>query len=82
MIRQEGEANHYCLNAEGCPPQILGRIEHFIQRKAMDIDSLGSETIRGLLQRNKIQHFSDLYQLTFEDLNGLSFESFSEKKER
>lgn len=80
LIRQEGEANHYCPNAEGCPPQILGRIEHFIQRKAMDIDSLGSETIRGLLQRNKIRHFADLYQLTFEDLNGLSFESFSEKK--
>ena len=50
LVRKEGEAVHYCPNVKGCPPQILGRIEHFIQRKAMNIDSLGPETIKGLLQ--------------------------------
>ncbi|MEC7754729.1 MAG: NAD-dependent DNA ligase LigA [Bacteroidota bacterium] len=80
LIRKEGEANHYCPNAEGCPPQILGRIEHFIQRKAMDIDSLGSETLRGLLDKGLIHDHADLYQLTFDDLNGLEFRIFSEKK--
>ncbi|WP_305982435.1 NAD-dependent DNA ligase LigA [Roseivirga thermotolerans] len=80
LIRKEGEANHYCPNAEGCPPQILGRIEHFIQRKAMDIDSLGSETLRGLLDKGLIHDYAGLYQLTFDDLNGLEFRIFSEKK--
>ena len=80
LIRPEGEANHYCPNIEGCPPQIQGRIEHFIQRKAMNIDSLGSETIRGLLDKELIQDYSDLYLLTFEKLNGLEFSSYSEKK--
>lgn len=80
LIRKEGEANHYCPNAEGCPPQILGRIEHFIQRRAMDIDSLGSETIRGLLDNGLIEDYAGLYKLTFEDLNGLEFKTFSEKK--
>ena len=80
LIRPEGEANHYCPNNESCPPQILGSIEHFIQRKAMNIDSLGSETIRGLLDAGLIQNYSDLYKITFEDLNGLEFTSFSEKK--
>lgn len=80
LVRMEGEANHYCPNTDGCPPQIQGRIEHFIQRKAMDIDSLGSETIRGLLDRGLIKNYSDLYSLTYEQLNGLEFKSFSEKK--
>lgn len=80
LVRKEGEANHYCPNAEGCPPQILGRIEHFIQRKAMDIDSLGSETIRGLLDAGLIEDYAGLYRLTFDDLNGLEFRTFSEKK--
>lgn len=80
LIRLEGEANHYCPNADGCPPQIQGRIEHFIQRKAMDIDSLGSETIRGLLDHQLIKNYADLYSLTYEQLNGLEFKSFSEKK--
>jgi len=73
LVRKEGEAVHYCPNTEGCPPQILGRIEHFIQRKAMNIDTLGPETIRGLLQNGKIHNAADLYDLTFEDLNGLEF---------
>lgn len=80
LIRKEGEAIHYCPNTDGCAPQILGRIEHFIQRKAMDIDSLGAETIRGLLDNKLISDYAGLYQLTYEQLNGLEFKSFSEKK--
>ncbi len=80
LIREEGEANHYCPNVDGCPPQIQGRIEHFIQRKALNIDSLGSETIRGLLDAGLISNYADLYSLTFEQLNGLEFTTFSEKK--
>ena len=80
LVRPEGEANHYCPNVDGCPPQIQGRFEHFIQRKAMNIDSLGSETIRGLLDQGLIQNYADLYRLTYEQLNGLEFSSFSEKK--
>jgi DNA ligase (NAD+) len=73
LIRKEGEANHYCPNENGCNPQILGRIEHFIQRKAMNIESMGPETLRGLLDRGLIKNSSDLYNLTFEQLNGLEF---------
>jgi DNA ligase (NAD+) len=80
LVRQEGEAAHYCPNIDGCPPQILGRVEHFIQRKAMDIESLGPETIRGLLQNQLIENYSDLYSLTYEQLNGLEFTLNSEKK--
>ncbi len=80
LVRSEGEANHYCPNVDGCPPQIQGRIEHFIQRKAMDIDSLGSETIRGLLDHGLIKNYADVYNLTYEQLNGLEFKTFSEKK--
>ncbi|MBO3698414.1 NAD-dependent DNA ligase LigA [Roseivirga sp. E12] len=80
LVRSEGEANHYCPNVTGCPPQIQGRIEHFIQRKAMDIDSLGSETIRGLLDHGLIKNYADLYSLTYEQLNGLEFKTYSEKK--
>lgn len=80
LERAEGEANHYCPNTLGCPPQIQGRIEHFIQRKAMNIDSLGSETIRGLLDHGLISNYSDIYKLQFEDLNGLEFKSYSDKK--
>ena len=80
LIREKGEANHYCPNVYGCPPQIQGRIEHFIQRKAMNIDSLGSETIRGLLDAGLITNYADLYSLNYEQLNGLEFTTFSEKK--
>lgn len=74
LVRKEGEAVHYCPNITQCPPQILGRIEHFIQRKAMNIESLGPETIRGLLSNKLIANYADLYDLTFENLNGLSFD--------
>ena len=81
LIRKEGEALHYCPNEATCPPQVLGRIEHFIQRKAMNIESLGPETIRGLLDHGKIRDFADLYSLSFEDLVGLEFKVQSDKKE-
>jgi DNA ligase (NAD+) len=81
LIRKEGEAVHYCPNEEACPPQVLGRIEHFIQRKAMNIESLGPETIRGLLQHEKIKDVADLYTLKYEDIFGLEFNVYSDKKE-
>ncbi len=81
LIRKQGEAVHYCPNEDGCPPQILGRIEHFIQRKAMNIEGLGPETIRGLLEHGKIKNIADLYELKFDDLNGLEFKVDSEKNE-
>ncbi|MCZ4221855.1 NAD-dependent DNA ligase LigA [Pedobacter rhodius] len=63
LIRKEGEAVHYCLNDEGCPPQIVGKIQHFISRKAMNIDGLGDETIETFFKRGLINHISDLYTL-------------------
>lgn len=81
LIRTEGEALHYCPNEASCPPQVLGRIEHFIQRKAMNIESLGPETIRGLLDHGKIKDIADLYALRFDDLNGLEFKIYSNKKQ-
>ena len=71
LVRKEGEVVHYCPNVKGCSPQIQGRIEHFIQRKAMNIESLGPETIRGLLDKGIIRDAADLYALNFDDLNGL-----------
>lgn len=68
LIRQEGEANHYCPNEKGCPPQIKGKVEHFIQRKAMDIDSLGEQTIRQLFDLGLVKTPADLYDLTKADL--------------
>ena len=63
LIRYEGEANHYCPNQQGCPPQIKGRLEHFISRRAMDIDGLGEETINLLFNQGYLQDVSDLYHL-------------------
>lgn len=71
LVRVEGEANHYCPNDKGCPPQIKGKIEHFIQRKAMDIDSLGEKTIGQLFELKLIKTPADLYDLTKEDLTKL-----------
>jgi DNA ligase (NAD+) len=68
LIRNEGESNHYCPNYLHCPPQIKGRIEHFISRKAMDIDGLGEETIELLFNNGLIQNVADLYDLRFEQL--------------
>ena len=63
LIRKEGEAVHYCPNDEECPPQIVGKIQHFIGRKAMNIDGLGDETIEAFYKRGFIVHISDLYTL-------------------
>ncbi len=68
LIRQESEAAHYCPNTYGCPPQIKGRIEHFIQRKAMNIDSIGEQTIRQLFELGLVKSPADLYDLRMEDL--------------
>jgi len=68
LIKNEGEANHYCPNYLHCPPQIKGRIEHFISRKAMDIDGLGEETIDLLFSKNIIRNIADLYDLKVEQL--------------
>lgn len=64
LQRIEGEAAHYCPNSSGCPPQIKGKIEHFISRKAMNIDGLGSETVNLLYEKGLIHNVSDLYRLT------------------
>ncbi|WP_113653979.1 NAD-dependent DNA ligase LigA [Pedobacter namyangjuensis] len=63
LIRKEGEVAFYCPNDEGCPPQIVGKIQHFIGRKAMNIDGLGDETIEAFYQRGLVAHISDLYTL-------------------
>jgi len=63
LERQEGEAAYYCPNDEGCPPQIVGKMQHFIDRKAMNIDGLGDETIETLYQKGFISHISDIYDL-------------------
>ncbi|RNC79766.1 MAG: NAD-dependent DNA ligase LigA [Winogradskyella sp.] len=68
LIRPEGEAKHYCPNYEACPPQVVGRIQHYISRKAMDIDGLGGETVALLVNANLIKDYSDLYALKVEDV--------------
>ena len=70
LIRYEGEAAHYCPNDAGCAPQIKGRIEHFISRKAMNIDSIGPETIDDFYNRGLLHNIADLYELKAEDING------------
>ncbi|QIE60707.1 NAD-dependent DNA ligase LigA [Rasiella rasia] len=64
LVRAEGEAQHYCPNSTGCPPQIIGRIQHFISRKAMDIEGLGGETVALLVENGLIENYADLYTLT------------------
>ena len=68
LVRAEGEANHYCPNYTGCPPQIIGRIQHFISRKAMDIEGLGGETVALLYENGLVRNYADLYQITVEQL--------------
>jgi DNA ligase (NAD+) len=68
LIRKEGEANHFCPNFYGCPPQIIGRIQHYISRKAMDIEGLGGETVALLFHNNLVKNYSDLYELTIEQV--------------
>jgi DNA ligase (NAD+) len=68
LVRNEGEANHYCPNFYGCPPQIIGRIQHYISRKAMDIEGLGGETVALLFKNNLVHNYADLYELKVEDI--------------
>jgi len=77
LKRQEGDAKHFCPNIDGCPPQIMGRIQHFISRKAMDIDGLGSETVSLLVKNGLIHNYADLYDLTVADI--LPLERMAEK---
>jgi DNA ligase (NAD+) len=77
LVRKEGEAQHYCPNTESCPPQVSGRIEHYISRKAMDIAGMGSETVQLFVEKGLISHPGDLYSLTFDEL--IELEGFKEK---
>lgn len=77
LIRLEGEALHYCPNEDACPPQVSGRIQHFISRKAMDIEGMGSETVEQFVQAGLIKNIADLYELRESDL--LPLERMAEK---
>jgi DNA ligase (NAD+) len=77
LVRSEGEANHFCPNFYGCPPQIIGRIQHFISRKAMDIDGLGGETVALLYNAGLVANYADLYALQKEQI--LPLERMAEK---
>ncbi len=77
LVRAEGEALHYCPNATTCPPQVIGRIQHFISRKAMDIEGLGSETVALLVTNHLIENYADLYTLTIAQV--LPLERMAEK---
>jgi DNA ligase (NAD+) len=84
LLRNEGEAAHYCPNEAGCPPQIKGKLEHFISRKAMNIDSLGEGKIELLYDKGLVTNVADLYDLKHEQLLGLEkvYPATEEKKER
>jgi len=71
LQRNDGEAQHYCLNSEECPPQAIGKIEHFVGRKAMDIQSIGSEMAETLYQQGLVKVLADLYFLTFDQVLAL-----------
>ncbi len=77
LERIEGEAKHYCPNYYGCPPQVVGRIQHYISRKAMDIEGLGGETVALLVKEGLIKDYSDLYELTVESV--IPLERMAEK---
>ena len=77
LVRTEGDAKHYCINYYGCPVQITGRIQHYISRKAMDIEGMGSETVTLLFQEGLITNYADLYTLTKEQV--MPLERMAEK---
>lgn len=79
LVRKEGEVAYYCPNDEACPPQIVGKIQHFIGRKAMNIDGLGDETIETFYQRGLVKHISDLYTLHERSDELKSIERFGER---
>ena len=80
LVRKEGEANHYCPNEDGCPPQILGKLVHFITRKAMNIDSLGEKTIALFLEKGLVKNIADFYVLQYDDI--IQLEGFKDKSTR
>ena len=80
LVRVEGEAGHYCPNADGCHPQIIGRLEHFVGRKAMDIESLGSERLELLYKVGLVKNVADIYDLKREQLIGLGSGCVEENK--
>jgi DNA ligase (NAD+) len=80
LNRLDGEAKHYCPNQAGCPPQLKGRVIHFISRKAMNIDGLGEETVELLFNNGLIRDIADIYSLTYEQILGLG--RFAEKSAR
>lgn len=84
LVRQEGEVAWYCPNESGCPPQIKGKLEHFISRRAMNIESLGEGKIEILFEKGLIHNVADLYDLSFDKLIGISkvYEATTGKKER
>lgn len=71
LVRVEGDANHYCENVDGCPPQVKGRIIHFASRRALDIDGVGTEIVNQLVDEQLIRSYADLYDLTFEQVEAL-----------
>ncbi|MBR1792338.1 MAG: NAD-dependent DNA ligase LigA [Bacteroidales bacterium] len=75
LVRAEGEAGHYCPNQDSCPPQQLGRLEHFVSRKAMNIDTLGAERIKMLFDNGLVRDVADFYSLRREQLIGLGVDS-------
>lgn len=77
LVRKEGEANHYCPNENGCPPQITGKIEHFISRKALNIDGLGGETVEQFFKAGLINNIADLYSL--DPLKMISLDRMADK---
>jgi DNA ligase (NAD+) len=82
LVRREGEAKHYCPNTASCPPQILGRIEHFVSKRAMDIDSLGTERIRALIDQGFIRSYADIYELENRKNELLGLEMSQDQYER
>lgn len=79
LIRKEGEAVHYCPNDESCPPQIIGKMQHFISRKAMNIEGIGAETIESLYSKNFIRHISDIYKLREKEAELKQLDRFGER---
>jgi DNA ligase (NAD+) len=80
LVRKEGDAKHFCPNEFGCPTQITGRIQHYVSRKAMDIDGLGSESVELLYKNRLIENYADLYELTEEQI--VPLERMAEKSAR
>ena len=77
LVRNEGEAGHFCINYKSCPPQVKGKIDHFIARKALNIDGLGEETVDSLYESKLVRNVSDLYKLTFDQI--LTLDRMAEK---